>query len=116
MAETYGVFDYQALPVRTAAALFWGLRDDARIKRLMAKTPVGVDTLLRAAIADRLSLLVWFQTRDGRAGRNRPASFMAQLMNKQPDTPVRAFSSGEAFEAARRRILEEARNGGQDQG
>lgn len=109
------MFDYQALPVRTAAVLFWGLRDDARIKRLMAKTPVGVDTLLRAAIADRLSLLVWFKTKDGRAGRNRPASFVSQLCAEKQDKQLWTFSSAEDFDAWYKANTKEAADGRQDQ-
>ena len=36
LAETYGIFDFNALPVETLAALSFGLRENSRIKRKMS--------------------------------------------------------------------------------
>lgn len=104
------MLDYEALPLRTAAALFSGLRDDARVKMKLTGTSLSVDRLLRAVIADRLGFLVWAKTADAKHGRNRPASIAAQLMGEaNSDSKVRAFRDGAAFERERARIIEEAR-------
>ena len=101
------MFDYEALPPRLAAALFYGLRDDARSKLRLAGIKAGVDRLLRAVIADRLGLLLWSRTEDAQHNRNRPASLVAQLTGDDGQrSDVRAFSDGAAFEAARAKILE----------
>jgi hypothetical protein len=66
-----------------------------------------LDTQLLAAAVDKLSLLVWAQTKDGQKGRNRPPSVF-QALNKKTDEGNRpeSFASGADFEAARKRLLE----------
>ena len=110
-AETYHIADYRALPARVAAALAVGLREDSRTKMRLAGARQSLDTRLRAAMLDDLNLLVWSQTKDGQRGRNRPESVLHMLegRTKQNATPVRAFASAEAFEDARRKLLD--RNG-----
>lgn len=109
LAEVYGVFDYEALPPRTAAALFYGLPDDCRSKRAMAGLRVPLDTALLAIIADRLGLLLWQRTEDGQRNRNRPKSIAEQLLGEgKQKSDVQAFASAEDFEAARARILRTA--------
>ena len=103
------MLDYEALPPRTAAALFYGLRDDARIKMQLAGVETSVDRLLLALVADRLGLLVWAKTEDVKYGRNRPQSFAERLAGAAKDeSDVRSFADGAAFEAARAKIVKEA--------
>lgn len=59
-------------------------------------------TLLAAAV-DRLSLLVWQNTKDGQKNQNRPTSILSEILNK--DEKPQTFASPEAFEAARQAIL-----------
>lgn len=107
LAETYGIYDMRALPVTTLATLAAGLREDSRIKKKLSGARVGPDTLLLAAIADRLSLLVWSRTEDAQKGRNRPASIVDALTGKQQNQGGDAvvFDSPEAFEAARNALI-----------
>lgn len=106
MAETYGIFDLRAVPTATLAILAVGLRDDARIKKKLADEKVDQGILLMAAAVDRLSLLVWMQTEDGRKGRNRPTSILEAINGKdKSDREMVAYNSPEEFEAARARIL-----------
>lgn len=100
MAETYHIYDWRSLPVRTVARLATGLHDGSRIKRQISGMPCGVDTLINAVIADRLGLLVWLKTKDAEHGRNKPASIVDMLMRKEAPGE-KAFDSAEAFEAAR---------------
>lgn len=107
MAETYGVFDIQALPVQTLATLAVGLRDDSRIKMRLSEVKVPRTDFLLAAAVDRLSMLVWMQSEDGRRGVNRPRSLVQLLSGEpektQPQKPV-AFASPVDFEAEWTRI------------
>lgn len=103
MAETYHIYDLRGLPARTLATLAFGLRADSRIKMRLSDQPLRVDTILLAAIADRLGLLVWAQTEDGRRGRNRPQSIIDALTGAE-DAP-QGYSTPEEFEAERRRII-----------
>lgn len=102
LAETYGVLDWRALPLRTVAALSAGLRDNSRIKLKMADMQVGQDTLLLAAAVDRLSLLVWAKTKDAEKGLNRPTSIFDRLTGQEEKKKdeINAYDSAEAFTAA----------------
>ena len=105
LAETYGVLDWRALPLRTVAALSAGLRDNSRIKLKMADMQVGQDTLLLAAAVDRLSLLVWAKTKDAEKGRNRPTSIFDRLTGQEEKKKdeINAYDSADAFNAAWKR-------------
>lgn len=105
-AETYHVFDYRALPLRMAALLACGLRETSRIRRRMAGVADFDEMLLQAAILDRLSILQWFQSEDGQAGKNRPASIYDQLTGRdQPDEDtVEGFGNSYEFVLAWKKI------------
>lgn len=107
MAETYHIYDMREQPPARVAVFACGLRQDARIKMRMTGTEAGMTDMLLAACADRLSLLVWQNTKDGQRGRNRPASIYEALAARQApqERDVAGFDSPEAFEAARAKIL-----------
>jgi len=108
LAETYGVLDWKALPLTTAAALSAGLRDNSRIKMKLSGQRIDSDTALLAAAVDRLTTLVWFKTKDGVNNRNRPGSILSRLMaeeEKHGEKDCRTFRTPEEFEAARRKAL-----------
>lgn len=109
MAETYGIYDWRALPLETAAALASGLRDDSRIKRKIAGIPVDTMTLLTAMIVDRLSLLIWSKTKDAEKGENRPGSIVEKILSldKKEENEVEGFQTPEDFQAAWRAAVEE---------
>ena len=107
LAETYQVYNWKALPVRTLAALCYGLKEDSRIKRKISGQKVDTQTTLMAAVVDRLSMLVWAQSTDAAKGKNKPQMLTDILLkNNAPTTETQRFSSGAEFEAARRKILE----------
>lgn len=106
LAETYGIFDFRALPVSTLATLAVGLRDDSRIKMKMHGTNVSrIETLLAAAV-DRLSMLWWAKTEDGHHNTNRPKSMLSILIGEpqKQESDVEAFDSGDEFDSAWKRI------------
>lgn len=99
-AETYHVLDWRSLPVRLAATLAAGLPETSRIRMKMAGVKVTTPMLLQAAMLDRLSLLVWMQTRDGQKNRHRPQSITAMLTGEERRSTVQTFDSEEEFWAA----------------
>lgn len=101
LAETYGIYDYRALPASRLATLAVGLREDSRIKmRLMGAKAPKTDLLL-AAMVDRLSMLLWMKSEDGKNGTNRPPSILSVILGtEQEDKAVEAFESDQDFEAA----------------
>lgn len=105
LAETYGVLDCRALPGRLLATLAAGLREDSRARLALCGAKAPQQTLLLAAAVDRLSLLVWAQSKDARRGRGRPASVLGALLGEEPKQEAAAFATAEEFEAARAAIL-----------
>lgn len=109
-AETYHIYELGSLPLRTVAILADGLRDTSRTKMKLAGVKIAPDLLLLAHAVDRLGLIVWKDTKDGRKNRNRPDSFVEMLKgeNKTTRRKVESFDSFEDFEKARKRIITEA--------
>lgn len=105
LAETYQIYDYKQLPPTKVAVFSLGLRNDSRIKMKLSGQVVPLDTMLLAAIADRLSTLVWMQTKDGQKGRNRPKMLTSLLTNTKQENDIESFHTGEEFEKARRRLI-----------
>ena len=102
-AETYNIYDYKRLPVITVAALAVGLRNDSRIKMKLSGAKAPTELMLLAAITDRLSLLLWAQSKDAAKGRNKPNLILDSLNKKKPD--YETFMSGEDFVKERNRLL-----------
>lgn len=111
MAETYNVTDYRALPIKTAAALACGLGPDSRIKMAISGAKAPTDTILLAAVVDRLSTLVWMQTKDGTKGVNRPASILGEIYGESKNGEITTFSSGTDFDTAWNSLRGENENG-----
>lgn len=103
-AETYRIYDYRELPVKRAALFAAGLPADSRIKREISGQKQTLETILLSHIADALRTLVWFQTKDGQKGANRPKSILEEL-TKDTEEKYASFASIEAYEAARERIM-----------
>lgn len=106
-AETYRIYDYRQLPPLRVAVFACGLKEDSRIKMKISGQLVPIKTLLLAGISDKLSTLVWFQTKDGQKGKNRPTMIMDLLTNKETESKkdVVVFNSGEDFKKVRNRLL-----------
>lgn len=112
LAETYGVLNYKELPVETLAALSVGLRENSRIRMIMADNKVEQDVLLLAAAVDRLTFLAWSKTKDAEKGLNRPRSIVDIIMGKpKKENDIMAFNTAEEFEAARAEIIERIERG-----
>jgi len=108
LAETYGIYDYRSLPVRTVATLSVGLREDSRIKMKLNGGRVDYDNkVLIGLVYDRLTDILAYL---GAFKKNKPASIAYKLMNIEEGTAkdgIVAYSSAEAFERARKKIVEE---------
>ena len=107
LAETYGIYDYKRLPLKLVASLAVGLRDDSRIKMKLSGSKASTNIILLASIVDRLSLLIWMQTKDAEKGRNRPKSLLDMMIAKETDNS--SYDSGEDFIQARESLLSDGR-------
>lgn len=108
LAETYHIYDLEALPITTVALLACGLRDNSRIKMKLTGAKVSDEIMLLAHAVDRLGLLVWAQTKDGAKGRNRPVSIAEHILNGDTSNTKKGdvFNTPEEFWAARQAIIE----------
>lgn len=106
LAETYGILDWKTVPTATLAVLAVGLRGNSRIKMRLEERAVPVEQLLMAAVLDRLSMLVWFQTEDGEKGINRPKSMAEILLGDAQEVggDVQSFETTEEFEQQWQRV------------
>lgn len=94
LAETYRIFDYESLPVKLVATLSSGLRDDSRIKLRAAKSPVSMEMIMLASVADNLSLL-----RAGFSKNGKKPPLFTEAIKGAKEKPVVGFKTSEAFEA-----------------
>lgn len=100
-ASYYHIYDiYQFTPLYIAV-LCSGLPTTSRTIRKISKINNSEEEILLATIADRLGLLVWMRSEDGRKGINRPESIVdIMLGNKKKEGGIRAFDSAEELDAA----------------
>ena len=104
-AETYHIYDYKSMPPKQAAILAAGLSINSRIKRAISGAKYPIETMLLAHIVDSLNILVWFQTKDGQNGTNRPDSVLSMLMDEEKAEEFATFATIEEYEAARANII-----------
>lgn len=105
-AEVYHIYDYRKLPLRYAAILACGLRDDSRIKMAVSGSDVPTGIILQAIAADALNWLVWSKTKDAQRNRNRPKS-LVDLITRKQTSDIEAFTSPEEFEKRRTALINE---------
>ena len=99
LAETYGIFDLNALPVETLAALSFGLRQNSRIKRKMAGALEVDEMELLAVIADNLTVI-----RSALLGQELPKTALMSMYIRESEKPqaqpIYKFKSSEDFKEA----------------
>ena len=106
LAEVYHIYDYKSLPLSKVAIFSCGLREDSRIKMKMNDINYPLNTMLLAAIVDRLSFLAWTKTVDSQKGRNRPSSIMDHLFGTKKEKEVIGFETPEDFKNEWIKIVE----------
>lgn len=114
-AETYNIYDLGSLPVKTVAALAFGLREDSRIKMIMAGLKAPVNQMLLAHIADSANFIKWTKTE---AAVNNPSDPPDRLLNVIMGVPqagdsknCKGFKTIADFEAARAKIIRGKKHG-----
>ncbi|MDT2575980.1 DUF5361 domain-containing protein [Lactococcus petauri] len=112
LAETYHIYDYKQLSPQQIAVFSIGLRENSRIKMKMFNQSVPLETMLLAGIQDKLNISLWFKTKDGQKGINKP-KMIVDILNKPVEKPKRKiqFNSGEEFEKYRQQLFG---NGGEN--
>ena len=105
-AEVYHVYDWRALPLKTAATLAVGLGPDSRIMRKMSGIEWPLETLLLAMVADGVRIISWqLIDQKARRGKTPPKSILDQLLGGASGS-TGGFDSAEDFRAWRASQLE----------
>lgn len=102
LAETYNIYEYRSLPLKSVATFSAGLRDNSRIKMKAADVSAEQNTIFLAAIVDGIEALRYGLF--GSRGAKRPESVVGALLGKEKKTGVKGFSTPEEFEAELRRL------------
>lgn len=104
LAETYNIYDYTRVPVKTLGILSAGLRENSRIRQKLEGIKADPDTIIMAKIYDLVNILLWSKTKDAEKGRNYPKSFAKMFLESDEPVPS-AYANGEEFKKARAEIV-----------
>ena len=100
----------RALPARRVALFAVGLRDNSRIKMLLADSKFTFSEILLINIYDLLNLELWTKTKDATKGKNKPESLYKKLMGvndqAKKESKNMTFNSAEEYEKIRKKLLE----------
>lgn len=107
LAETYHIYDYRSLPIKTVGIFAYGLGEDSRIKtKLRGGERVSISQMLAIA-CDRLSFIAWSKTKSAERGEDIPPSIHEMMypaeISQGDDALV--FDSIEEFEKARKAVF-----------
>lgn len=105
LAETYQIFDYRSLPVRTVATLSAGLRGHSRIKtKLRGEKAIEPEDLL-VQVIDMLAGILWLF--GGYGELDAPPTIKDEIRNRTHEEAAgsqkrgaKAFATGADFDAA----------------
>ena len=101
MAETYGIYDWRSLPLRTVAAFSAGLRENSRIKTIIRGEKQPTIEYLLMEIHDRLAEIIWQR---GGYGETDKAPSIRDLLTddkqEKADPRFKAYRTGADFDAA----------------
>lgn len=101
LAETYGVFSFDSVPVLTLATLCAGLRGNSRIRHSIGGYKEVPPEFTLVHIADALTILLSaFSDKT-----DVPKLYSDIMSGKREEIKNSGFDSIEAFEAARERII-----------
>lgn len=92
------------MPLKLAATLAAGLRDDSRVKMKLCGAKVNNEIWLLASAVDRLSVMAWQNSKDGAEGRNYPELIIQKLLELDEPQEIVGFNSGAEFEKAWRAL------------
>ena len=104
LAETYGILDYQRVPVKTLGALCSGLRSDSRIMQKINGVKADYKSILLTRIFDDLELMLWTRTKKPTEA-NRPKPVSEALFEKEEKHE--RFASGAEFMKARAKFIKD---------
>lgn len=109
LAETYQIYDWRQIPIRTLGILAAGLRYNSRVVLEESGEDYPLDTLILASIADTTRYLLY--SLGAKKGDPLPPSIVESLRNEPEEKEEQTYLTGDDFQAAREAILQRINNG-----
>lgn len=109
LAETYQIYNWRQIPVKTLGILAAGLRYNSRVVIEESGEVFPTDLMILASIADTTRYLLY--ALGAKKGDALPSSLVEALQNREDPKEEQAFMTGEDFIAAREAILKRINNG-----
>lgn len=109
LAETYQIYDWRQIPIRTLGILAAGLRYNSRVVLEESGEDYPLDTLILASIADTTRYLLY--SLGAKKGDPLPPSIVESLRNEPDEKEEQTYLTGDDFNAAREAILQRINNG-----
>lgn len=109
LAETYQIYDWRQIPIRTLGILAAGLRYNSRVVLEESGEDYPLDTLILASIADTTRYLLY--SLGAKKGDPLPPSIVESLRNEPDEKEEQTYLTGDDFQAAREAILQRINNG-----
>ena len=103
-AQYYSIYQFDKYEISYIAILACGLPEESRIKKKLRKIPYTLEETLLAAIVDHLAMQLYQHA--GKKSNRKPKSLLRMMMEKEDKSAVQSFNTVEAFESARRKIIE----------
>lgn len=104
MAETYNIYDYTRVPVKTLGILSAGLRENSRIRQKLEGIKTDPETIIMAKIYDVVNTILWTKTKDAEKGRNQPKSIAKMFIVSDEPEPA-SYANGTEYKKARAEII-----------
>lgn len=98
-AETYGIFNWRALPARRAATLAAGLRPDSRCHMRTEGVKAQLGESLEAMIHDDLTAILYVMSRGKKHGHKPEFIAHDLIYGKKNSNIYKGFRTAEDFEA-----------------
>lgn len=109
LAETYRIYDWRRVPVKTLGIFAAGLRPDSRVVLEQVGEDFSTDTMILASIADTTRYIL--HAFGAKKGDPLPPSLVEALRHKDEVQEEQRFRTGDDFDAARDAILRRINNG-----
>ena len=110
LAETYGIYDYNAMKPSLIATLAVGLPDSSRVMKKYSGFKLTLEQMLLVMILDGVNISIW--QRGGGKKSKKPESIFKKLTEKEKQKDeLMSFKTPEEFEAWMARKRESWKNG-----
>lgn len=105
LAETYGIFGYKRVPVKTLGILATGLGHNSRIMLKLSEQNYDLNTMLLASIADSLHNIIYIFSGD--KNTEPPESYVEALTNNESEkrSQYETFETASDFEKRRNELV-----------